>query len=538
MLKRNILLAAIVSLGMLTACGQGEPKDVIDEIITNETDIDDSYDEDDGEVSFLGKLLNKIKGNDREMDFFIEEIGSDGKKVTLAENATLREINFHEYEMYYDPINNYRIVRDGDECKVIVCLDLYIDDQNEVYEDEYDISEEEFATIEKVVMENTLDSWDGYQKSNPNVLDGGGFSFSAKFTDGSEIHASGSNACPENYGLVSHAINELIVPFQEKSLIAHGFMEEELPLEHLDMVAIDSWSKDGDSEARLRRVYLTEESAQSFPELNQAIIDIDNEILEKSKDGGSYVLLVERADTNVTSLLLYHVKPGAKGVEDVELTGYNFETRHADVMDIWMCDNDLLTSISHTLLNNACQKYGERIDRDRLEEYLNSLSREDYNFVITNEQLVIYINPGIVADASLGVIQIPLEYKYGAFWSNKVKEHPDNYAEGVVSMMDMMADMDGDGYSDWMSFVVDDLVPQSDLYKVYKDGVLYLYEYTAEKSYENAEFKPEFWKYSFEDAELTELEHSDKTQETLDSDDYCNYIFDKSVITRIMLDIE
>ena len=60
--------------------------------------------------------------------------------------------------------------------------------------------------------------WDGYDKHNPNVLDGDGFSLKIVFNDGADLSAHGSNACPARYGDFKSAIYEVLAPLQEKIL--------------------------------------------------------------------------------------------------------------------------------------------------------------------------------------------------------------------------------------------------------------------------------------------------------------------------------
>lgn len=54
--------------------------------------------------------------------------------------------------------------------------------------------------------------WNGFSKSNPNVLDGDSFSLNIELTDGSTITAYGSNAYPKNYQevykLLDNAVNK------------------------------------------------------------------------------------------------------------------------------------------------------------------------------------------------------------------------------------------------------------------------------------------------------------------------------------------
>ena len=53
--------------------------------------------------------------------------------------------------------------------------------------------------IARLLSECGVKAWDGFSESDPDVLDGSGFSLSIELADGSSIDAYGSNAWPENY---------------------------------------------------------------------------------------------------------------------------------------------------------------------------------------------------------------------------------------------------------------------------------------------------------------------------------------------------
>lgn len=67
-----------------------------------------------------------------------------------------------------------------------------------------------------VVDEYDLKKWDGFSKSDKNVLDGSGFGFSAEFDDGKKIFASGYMKYPKNYAEVRGALDELFIPPYEQ----------------------------------------------------------------------------------------------------------------------------------------------------------------------------------------------------------------------------------------------------------------------------------------------------------------------------------
>lgn len=78
-----------------------------------------------------------------------------------------------------------------------------------------DVDEEFAQKLMAVIDEYNLRKWDGYSKSDKNVLDGSGFGFSARFDDGASIYASGYECYPKGYAEVSGALGGLFVPLYE-----------------------------------------------------------------------------------------------------------------------------------------------------------------------------------------------------------------------------------------------------------------------------------------------------------------------------------
>ena len=68
---------------------------------------------------------------------------------------------------------------------------------------------------ERVLTQYAVMEWDGFHGSDPNVLDGEGFSLCAEFVDGSSICASGENCFPPNYRDVRKALDALMMPALE-----------------------------------------------------------------------------------------------------------------------------------------------------------------------------------------------------------------------------------------------------------------------------------------------------------------------------------
>lgn len=79
------------------------------------------------------------------------------------------------------------------------------------------LTEEDVATLSRIVEEYALWSWDGFEKSDSSMLDGENFSFQARYSDGTQIDAYGNNCFPQGYPDAKCAILDAV----EAMLIAH-----------------------------------------------------------------------------------------------------------------------------------------------------------------------------------------------------------------------------------------------------------------------------------------------------------------------------
>lgn len=77
------------------------------------------------------------------------------------------------------------------------------------------IEEEIFNKINMWVDEYNIKSWDGYDMTRKNVLDGGGFRLYIKLSTGETISAHGSNARPDGYSEANKALKEIIAQAKE-----------------------------------------------------------------------------------------------------------------------------------------------------------------------------------------------------------------------------------------------------------------------------------------------------------------------------------
>ena len=72
------------------------------------------------------------------------------------------------------------------------------------------LTDEEYEELCDLLERIGMRSWDGYSGSDPDVLDGGGFSLDVLFKDGESIWANGENAYPDGYGEMFSALTGLL----------------------------------------------------------------------------------------------------------------------------------------------------------------------------------------------------------------------------------------------------------------------------------------------------------------------------------------
>ena len=63
--------------------------------------------------------------------------------------------------------------------------------------------------LENILKKYNVEKWDGFNKTDPNVLDGSSFSITINMMDGNHISAHGYMMYPKDYGKVVKEIKEL-----------------------------------------------------------------------------------------------------------------------------------------------------------------------------------------------------------------------------------------------------------------------------------------------------------------------------------------
>lgn len=125
-------------------------------------------------------------------------------------DAALTTFSFNHGGMSVDQIYSYAVY-EQDGC-MLADFDLYCRYEIEGVE----LDGEDVKALRTLIDENDLWSWNGFQKSNSNILDGDSFGLSASFADGTELSAWGSNAYPKGYSAGAQAICAYFESLMEK----------------------------------------------------------------------------------------------------------------------------------------------------------------------------------------------------------------------------------------------------------------------------------------------------------------------------------
>ena len=82
---------------------------------------------------------------------------------------------------------------------------------------EVKLTEEQMKQIEEILTKYKVSKWNGFKKSDLNVLDGDSFTFYLHTEDGIDVSASGYMRWPDNYHEVRNALTNIFDPLYKYS---------------------------------------------------------------------------------------------------------------------------------------------------------------------------------------------------------------------------------------------------------------------------------------------------------------------------------
>lgn len=77
---------------------------------------------------------------------------------------------------------------------------------------EKEVDEEILNKLEDIINTNKVNKWDGFNKTDKNVMDGESFNLTITYEDGKVVNASGYMIFPKRYNTVSREIDKLFSP--------------------------------------------------------------------------------------------------------------------------------------------------------------------------------------------------------------------------------------------------------------------------------------------------------------------------------------
>ena len=126
--------------------------------------------------------------------------------------ADVKEFRFSTSGMRRYSGFDYVAMSTGDRAVITIRLRDEPGENTVEFETDLAIMEE----LRKIIIENNILSWDGFDKSNKRILDGNSFTLKLKLSDGTTAHAHGYHTWPKNYRSAEKEIEKVFMQAYEK----------------------------------------------------------------------------------------------------------------------------------------------------------------------------------------------------------------------------------------------------------------------------------------------------------------------------------
>ena len=80
-----------------------------------------------------------------------------------------------------------------------------------------DITKKDITKLQKIINENKIYKWNGFEERNDKILDGNGFKLIVEYDDGKTINATGYMKYPKDYDKGHKALIEFLDKYIEKT---------------------------------------------------------------------------------------------------------------------------------------------------------------------------------------------------------------------------------------------------------------------------------------------------------------------------------
>lgn len=133
-----------------------------------------------------------------------------GGLITILKREPKEISNLKSFEYAYSAgmtVNGYSRykVDCSDKCIAIIKpVNLAEEEAKEIK-----LSKKQISKLEKILKKYEVNKWDGFNKSDPNVLDGSSFGISIVMQNGDTISAHGYMKWPKNFSEVSKELDKM-----------------------------------------------------------------------------------------------------------------------------------------------------------------------------------------------------------------------------------------------------------------------------------------------------------------------------------------
>lgn len=445
----------------------------------------------------------------------------------LPEGTKVTELSFSTGEMSLVSCYTVTFSDEKDHTKIV-----YDNLASTPVEDTLDAEVMDKLTV--LVNEYGVYGWNGFSGSNSMVMDGTRASISLTLSNGETVSCSGENNFVDGFWSFAHELKPYYESYEHDLLESLGYFDYLIIPEPLKMASLyssyeDELATQENKVTRLKRIYLASEDATRFHELDNRLVEINNEMSEVFDETHGEVLLVTRADENITSLCRYSYEfLDDDYVENI--TTYNIDTKTGE-------DLSLFEFFSYTnkenfirlIRNQLTHDYGESAFFDIEAEYQKwledpSLLKFNYGY----QGFIFYWNPGEIADTSYDVISVCMDYQYYGL-SHVVANHVDNYAYEFILPLTVYADMTNDGVMNRMSFVrLNNPCAPSIIIMHTEENDNYLVEEDLDEQC--------VYVVNLKGVQITDEFTSRHLFEESEPDDYCNFITGPNLIKKVPTD--
>jgi hypothetical protein len=128
------------------------------------------------------------------------------EKVEIKDLKTLHYSYSNGYGMY---AYAYYDIKCDSKCTITIKPSGFPDESEKTY----DMDDNSINSNINILNKYEVSTWDGFDKSDKNVLDGNSFSFSLKTKDGYSVDAKGYMMWPDNYRNVRDELEDIFISF-------------------------------------------------------------------------------------------------------------------------------------------------------------------------------------------------------------------------------------------------------------------------------------------------------------------------------------